>query len=66
MTITVNGETRTLPGPFTVADLLAALAVKPGAVAVERNLTIVDRARFAEETLCEGDTIEIIRMVGGG
>ena len=42
------------------------LGVDPRAVAVEHNGTILDRAAYEEITLNEGDTVEIVRMVGGG
>ena len=38
MTFTLNGETRTLPSPLSVAGLLAELGLETRNVAVERNL----------------------------
>ena len=35
-------------------------------VAVERNGTVVKRARHAEERLAPGDVLEIVTFVGGG
>ena len=66
MEIRVNGETRQWDRSFTVRDLLEALGIRPGAVVVERNLRIVPRERVAEEVVEDGDSIEIIRLVGGG
>ena len=66
MEIRVNGETRQLERSVTVRDLLEALGIRPGAVVVERNLKIVPRGRVAEEMVEDGDSIEIIRLVGGG
>ena len=66
MEIRVNGETRQLERSITVRDLLEALSISPGAVVVERNLQIVPRGRVAEEMVEDGDSIEIIRLVGGG
>ena len=66
MEIRVNGETRQWDRSLTVRDLLEALGVRPEGVVVERNLTIVPRERMAEEAVEDGDTIEIIRLVGGG
>ncbi len=53
-------------GPLSVAGLLEALGVNPKAVVVERNLDILDRSRFGEEPVQDGDSIEVIRFVGGG
>jgi thiamine biosynthesis protein ThiS len=66
MRITVNGKEMQLEDQMSVAWLLESLGVNPKGVAVERNLTIVDRDRYAAEAIQEGDSIEIIRFVGGG
>jgi thiamine biosynthesis protein ThiS len=66
MQITVNGETRTYANPLTLLGLLEVLGVNPKSVVVERNLEIVDRSRVESEIIKDGDSIEIIRFVGGG
>ena len=66
MTITLNGETRDVPEPLTVAGLLAHLGVKPEHVAVERNRDLVPRARHAEARIEPGDALEVVTLVGGG
>src|SRR4051812_13904683 len=67
LTLTVNGERRTLPGPQTVADLLKSLGIADARrVAVEVNQDLVPRARHAERPLQEGDAVEIVTLVGGG
>lgn len=66
ITICVNGQPREAPEGATVAALLAeaGLAGKPVAVEVNRNL--VPARRHAEQTLAEGDQVEIVTLVGGG
>jgi thiamine biosynthesis protein ThiS len=66
MEIRVNGETRQWDRSLTVRDLLEALGVRPDGVVVERNLEIVPRERITEEMVEDGDSLEIIRLVGGG
>lgn len=66
MGITLNGENKDYTPSMTVVELLQSLGIKPGAVVVERNFKIVARAEFEREIIEEGDTIEIIRLVGGG
>jgi len=66
MEIRVNGESREWEGPLTVLALLEALGVRPAAVAVEKNLRIIPGDELGRELIHDGDTIEIIRMVGGG
>ncbi|MCP9448497.1 MAG: sulfur carrier protein ThiS [Nitrospira sp.] len=64
--IQVNGETRDWRGGVTVADLLRDLEIATDRVAVEVNLEILDRARFAEHRLQDGDRVEILSFIGGG
>ena len=64
--ITVNGEPRQIPGPATVADLLARIGLDTRKVAVERNLEIVPRSTYAATALSAGDQLEIVHFIGGG
>ena len=64
--ITVNGTDRQIPAPATLADLLRHLALDPRQVVVELNREIVRRARLAEVTLADGDSVELVHFVGGG
>jgi thiamine biosynthesis protein ThiS len=64
--ITLNGEPRRIPGPTTLAGLLAHLGLDPRTVVVERNRTIVRRPELGATPLAEGDTVELVHFVGGG
>jgi thiazole synthase len=66
ISVTLNGETRTLPPGTSVAALLAQLELPAEKVAVERNLAIVPRSTFADVALADGDALEIVHFVGGG
>lgn len=66
MRIILNGETREMAEGRTVATLLSDLDLQADRVAVELNLTIVDRRAFAVTTLREGDRVEVIGFIGGG
>jgi len=66
MQITVNGETRDLADQVSIEELLHALAVPPGRVAVEVNEEVVPRDAYAAWRLAAGDRIEIVHFVGGG
>ncbi len=66
MQLIVNGETRSLDGAPTVADLVLALGLDRRKVAVERNLEIVPRSLHDTTLLADGDRIEIVQFVGGG
>jgi sulfur carrier protein len=69
MKLQINGEARDFsgsPDPFTLAALVETLGMKSDRVAVELNLDIVPRDRWAETQLREGDKLEIVHFVGGG
>jgi sulfur carrier protein len=69
MKLHINGEERDLDSPatpFTLAALVEILGMKEDRVAVELNRDIVPRDRWAETTLHEGDSLEIVQFVGGG
>ena len=67
MEITVNGEKKVgLTSPLTVAELIEQLGINPKSIIVERNFEIVTKSKVSETTVEDGDTIEIIRLVGGG
>jgi thiamine biosynthesis protein ThiS len=66
ITITVNGETRSVPASLTLSGLLAQLQVDPRMVVVEHNRTIVRRVGLDGVTVAAGDEIEIVQFVGGG
>lgn len=64
--IMVNGESRQVPGPASVADLLRHLGLDPRTVVVELNREIVRRPRLDETPLADGDAVELVHFVGGG
>ena len=64
--VTLNGAPREFPAPLTFAQLLDELALAGRRLAVERNGEIVPRSRLAEESLADGDRIEVVIAVGGG
>ena len=66
ISIVVNGERHESAAGVTVVELLAALKLNSGRVAIERNLEILPRASWAETIVAEGDRFEIVQFVGGG
>ncbi|MEE2681860.1 MAG: sulfur carrier protein ThiS [Planctomycetota bacterium] len=66
MTITVNGDERTLEKPLTIADLIRDLGLEGRPCAVERNRSVVPKAEHDSTLLAEGDRLEVVTLVGGG
>jgi len=65
MRLRLNGEDH-VTDAATVADLVRSLDLDPRKVAVERNLEIVPRSRYAQVALADGDQVEIVHFIGGG
>ncbi len=65
MQIIVNGETKNLNQPVTVADLLNEMNLE-GRIAVELNREILPRSQFDTYQVSNGDVLEIVRAIGGG
>jgi sulfur carrier protein len=64
--ITINGEPREFEAVVSVSQLLEAVGLANKKIALERNGEIVPRSRFREETVADGDRLEIVVAVGGG
>jgi len=66
LSIVANGKPRDVESGVTIADLLAEKGWKPEQVVVEYNGEPLQRARYKEVRLREGDKLEIVRAVAGG
>ena len=66
ITITLNGEPRSVAAGLTIAKLAADIGLDPAKIAVERNREIVPRSTLADVLLADGDVLEIVHFVGGG
>jgi sulfur carrier protein len=65
MQVIINGESKTLTGPSTVAELLKEMNID-GKIAVEINREILPRSRFEDCHIKNGDVLEIVQAIGGG
>ncbi len=66
MEIKLNGKVRDVSDGATVRQLLDELRLQPERVAVQVNLDIVKRERYAETTLRPGDAVEVLTFMAGG
>jgi sulfur carrier protein len=66
MNITLNGKPHELDGERSIVALLQSLSVKTEQVAVAVNGEVVRRRAWPETEIRPGDTVEIVRAVGGG
>jgi thiamine biosynthesis protein ThiS len=66
ITVTVNGKPRELEGPLRVTAFLEALDINARQVAVAINGEVVPRTEWNLVSVNDGDTVEVVRAVGGG
>ena len=66
MQVRINGKPRDVEGGATIMQFLQAHEINPALVAVEHNGEIIRRERLGDVRLEEGDTLEVVHMVGGG
>ena len=66
ITLRINGETRAVPPPKSLAELLHYLGIGQGGIAVEVNQRIIRRRDWQVTPICDADKVEIVQFVGGG
>ncbi|MDD5065043.1 MAG: sulfur carrier protein ThiS [Phycisphaerae bacterium] len=65
----INGVKKQFPAgqmPSTVAELLKQLNIRGATAAAEVDGKIIEREKFSETKLRNGQSIELVRFVGGG
>ncbi len=64
----INGVKKEFPAglPSSVAELLEQLDIKAATVVAEIEGDIIESKKFAEAKLHNGQSIELVRFVGGG
>lgn len=69
ISVTVNGEERTVPDDYPLTEVLRDLEIDPdesSGVAVAINESVIRRQDWDGVTLSEEDTIEVIQAQQGG
>ena len=63
--VTINGKQENAAG-MTILSYLEQAGYTPERVVVEKNLEIIPRESLDTVLLEEGDSVEVLRFVGGG
>jgi thiamine biosynthesis protein ThiS len=66
ITVSVNGERRSVPENLTVRGLLEHLGLDTQRLAVELDRAIVRRTEWDVREVLDGAQVEIVEFVGGG
>lgn len=64
--IKFNGETRKLDSGATAESALRLAGFEPGSVIVVLNGDVVEPAALASTALKDGDSLDLLRIAGGG
>ena len=68
-TVNINGQAREFAEgefPETISILLDSMDIDQATVVAEVDGKIIERSKFAETNITAGQSIELIRFVGGG
>ena len=67
-TLKINGTERQFPAgiPHTLTELLKKLNINQATVVAEIDGQIIERQNFTHTQLSDGQSIELVRFVGGG
>ncbi|MGH2675513.1 MAG: sulfur carrier protein ThiS [Actinomycetota bacterium] len=66
MRIAANGRDLDISHPVSVAAFIRERGLDPRYVVVERNGEPLERSRYEEVELADGDRLELVRAVAGG
>jgi len=66
MRCTVNGEMQDLPDDLTVSGLIAKMGLSDAICAAEIDKELVPKRERDGRAICDGQTVEIVTLVGGG
>ncbi|MFC7309119.1 sulfur carrier protein ThiS [Streptomyces monticola] len=66
VSLSVNGEPRSLAAGTTLDALVAGFSTAPSGVAAAVNETVVPRGEWPRTALRDGDRVEILTAVQGG
>jgi len=66
ITLTVNGESKSVDGGTTLASLVEELGRTIDSLVALVNEEVVERTQFADTALSEGDQVELVTFLPGG
>jgi sulfur carrier protein len=66
MQLRINGQDARLEAGMNLDDLIAFYKLKKDMVVVELNRVVPAKQAYATTFLKEGDTVEIVKFLGGG
>jgi sulfur carrier protein len=62
----VNSRSIQMMGDMTLAEVLSSQGYVTSRIAVELNGRIIPRSEYETTIVCDGDSMEVVSIVGGG
>lgn len=66
MLVTINGTESEIPAGLTIAELILAKKMPANTIIIELNGEIVKQEQWKATGINPGDSMEIVRIIGGG
>ena len=64
--VTINGEDHEFREVTPLSEYVSSLGVSVKMIAIAYNGEVLRRDQWSEVTLSDGDSLEVVRAVGGG
>ncbi len=64
--VRINGRDKTIEDKLTIEKLIANLNIPARTIIVEKNGEVIPREDYIDEVIVAGDSLELIRLTGGG
>ena len=64
--LTINGEEQEFPEITPLLEYVSSLGINVKTIAIAYNGEVLRRDEWTDVTLSDGDTLEVVRAVGGG
>jgi sulfur carrier protein len=62
----VNSRSIQIIGNMTLSEILASQGYATSRIAVELNGRIIPKSEYETTIVCDGDSMEVVSIVGGG
>ena len=66
ISIYINGQKKLVNVNNSLLDILETLNIQSNFIAIELNKEIIPKSVYSSKKILEGDSIEILEMIGGG
>jgi sulfur carrier protein len=66
MKVKINGEEKEIESHKNVLNIIEDCRLNKDAIVIEYNMDVLDKNKYNDTYIKDGDQIEIVRFMGGG